>query len=166
MTNKLYTIAETVIAWHDTTGDLGMTLNNLAAGAGQQGAQKDLGAITTPRSGLYGYRATVAFATTPVVSEVVGVFLKTSDGTYPDNDDGVTDLTVSAEDKLRNIMRLKHITVDEAAISVNMVVSGQVYIPADQRYVMPILWNYTADNLVATNDVSRFMLWPIPPELQ
>ena len=42
MANKIYKVDETVITWQDSTGDLVITLNNLAATTGmRQGAVKD-----------------------------------------------------------------------------------------------------------------------------
>ena len=48
MANELYLVRGTPIVWSDTTGDLAMTLNNLVAGAGRVGAQKDWGAGAQP----------------------------------------------------------------------------------------------------------------------
>lgn len=162
MANKIYSVQETAIEWTDTTGDFAMTLNNLAAGAGRQGAVKSLG--TTAKAGTYEWRAYIEFATAPVVDEVLRIFLKTSDGTYPDNDDGTGDIAVSSEDKLRNLIFLGAVVVDEAATGVKMVANGIIDIYA--KDVMPIFWNDTADNLVATNDLSGFILTPVPSEIQ
>lgn len=163
MANKVYQHDETALGpWEDTGTTYTFGLNNLAAGAGRQGDLVDLG--TTARSQWYAWRAWVQFATAPVVGEFVGIFIKTSDGTSPDNDDGTTDAAVSAEDKLRNLTQIGSIIVDEAATSVTMGANGLVWLP--QRYIAPVFWNYTADNLVATNDVSGFSLTPVPPEIQ
>ena len=162
MANEVYILPQTGITWGDTGETNAMTLNNLATGAGRQGAQHDFGA--SARANRYEWRAHVEFATTPVVGEEVRIYLKTSDGTHPDNDDGTGDIAVSAEDKLRNIRLLGIIQVDQAATSVEMVASGDITI--NTRYVMPIFWNGTADNLTATNNTSGFSLTPFPYQIQ
>ena len=164
MANKVYKIDETSITWTDTTGDLAMTLNNLAAGTGRQGAQKDLGAVATARSRRYRWRCIVQQDTAGVVGEVIRVYLKRGDGTYYDNDDGTGDAAVSAEDKLRNCLLLGILQVDEAVADVNISKEGEVEISC--RYVIPIIWNATADNLQATNNVNVFILTPDPDEIQ
>lgn len=162
MVDKVYQIPETAITWQDTGGTNAMTLNNLAAGAGRQGALHDLG--TAAHAHRYAWRAFCQFATTPVVGEVVRIYLKTSDGTSPDNDDGTGDVAVSAEDKLLNLKRIGSIIVDQAATGVVMVASGFVTLP--HRYVGPAYWNDAPDNLVATNNLNGFSLTPMPFEVQ
>ena len=162
MPSKIYINPEATTTWTDATGDLAMTLNNLASGAGRQGAQKDLGSAARPF--WYEWRAFVEFATTPVIGERVDIFLKTSDGTHPDNDDGTGNIAVSNEAKLRNLQYIGSVLVDEAALTVEMVAAGVVQIAA--RYVNPVFWNRTADNLVASNNQSGFVLTPLPFEIQ
>jgi len=163
MPNLVHQNDGTVIGpWDDTDVTYTLALNNLASGAGRQGDQYDFG--TSARADKFAWRAWVRFATTPVVGEIVRIYAKTSDGTSPDNDDGTTDAAVSAEDKLRNLTWLGNIVVDEAATGVTMAASGIVYLP--QRYFQTVIWNDTADNLVATDDLSGFSLTPVPLEIQ
>lgn len=164
MANKVYKVDETAVTWNDSTGATTITLNNLAAGAGRQGDQYDLGAGGTARAYRFMWRFRCRFATAPVVNEMVEVYLKTSDGTRIDNDDGTTDAAVSAGDKRKNLQLLGVCVVDEAATGVDMVCQGVVEIFA--RYIQPVIWNATADNLVATNDLNDFILTPIPDEIQ
>lgn len=163
MANKVYKVDETEIVWKDT-GTPAITLNNLAAGAGRQGAQKDLGAPGTARAYRFAWCFRCQFATTPVLGETVEIYLKRSDGTRIDNDDGTTDAAVSAADKKNNLLSIGVLRVDEAATGVAMVKRGVVEIL--ERYVQPVIWNATADNLVATNDLNDFTLTPIPDEIQ
>ena len=162
MPNLVYQNDETPILWNDTTGATTITLNNLASGAGRQGDIHDFGVAA--RSNIFAWRFFCQFATTPVVGERVGIFWKSSDGAKPDNDDGTTDAAVSAEDKLRNLLLLGNLYVDEAATGVVMATGGLVWLPHEQG--MPVIWNYTADNLVATNDLNGFQLTPTPLEIQ
>ena len=169
MPNKVYQHDETALVWQDT-GDPGggspsvrvLSLYNLATGSGRQGDLHDFG--TGARTQRFAWRAWVQFATVPVVGEAVRIYVKTSDGTYPDNDDGTTDAAVSAEDKLKNLTQIGTIVVDEASTVATMAASGFVLLP--DRYVAPVFWNATADNLKATDDTSGFKLTPVPPEVQ
>ncbi len=163
MANKVYQHDETAVVWTDTTGDLAMTLNDLpASGNGRQGAVKDFGVAA--RADWHAWRAWFKSATTPVVGDIARIYVKTSDGSHPDNDDGTGDIAVSAEDKLLNLFQIGSISVDEAALTVEFVKSGLIWLP--HRYFMPIIWNATDDNFEATNNVSGFSLTPVPRELQ
>lgn len=162
MANLIYVNEETAITWRNSGGSNVLTLTSIAAGAGRQGALDDLGVAA--RSRRYAWRAYVKFATTPVVDEYVGIFLKTSDGTNPDNDDGTGDAAVSAEDKLKNLQFIGSILVDEASTTPTFVASGAVDI--EHRHVAPVFWNYTADALSSTAADHGFDLTPVPSEVQ
>lgn len=146
MTSKAYLLPETLIEFKDSGGDAAFTCTSLAAGAGRQSAQYDFG--TSARPYIFSWRAYVKFSTTPVVGEVIDVYIKTSDGTYVDNDDGTTDAALSAEDKLKNLTRIGFITVDEASTTAPMVASGVVELP--DQYVQVVFFNRTADALSST----------------
>ncbi len=162
MPTKIYVARETPIVWSDTAGDLVMTLNNLAAGAGRVGAQKDFGAGSTADE--FTWRFTGQFETQPVVGETIDIYLSTSDGTEEDGQVGVADAALSAEDKLKNLVFLGSLVVDVATVDIDFTVSGVCRIPT--RYVCPVIFNNTADNLQATNDTGEFTLTAIPPESQ
>ncbi len=139
----------------------------LAAGAGVQSAIHDLGEAAVSR--IYEWRAFVQFATTPVLSETVDVYLKTAGSslastTHPDNDDGTGAIVLSAEDKLKNLHYLGSIVVDEAAANIEMVASGTVEISA--RAFMVVFFNSTADALTTDVDENGFFLSPVPDEVQ
>ena len=157
-TSKAYLLPETAIDWLSSTGDELITLTSLAAGAGRQGALHDFG--TAARAPEFAWRAWVKFAATPVVGEEVMIYWKTSDGTSPDNDDGTGDIALSAEDKLKNLMYLGSIIVDEASTTPLFVSSGDVYLP--QRWGGPVFFNDTADALSATALDHGFSLAPVP----
>jgi len=161
MVNKVYQIDETTITWRASGGTNLFTPTSLAAGAGRQGAYHDLG--TTARAIHYKWRAFIKPGATRVVGEVVRVYLVTSDGTNPDNDDGTGDIAVSAEDKLKNLDQIGSIIIDEDA-AVTMVGHGFVLLP--HRYVAPVFWNATANALSSTAADFGFDLTPVPPEIQ
>lgn len=147
--------------------DAAFEVHNLAAGAGRQSAQYDLGEGAV--AAQYEWRAFVQFATAPVVGETVDIYLKRAGSdaaatTHPDNDDGVAEGAVSAEDKLSNLQWIGCIRVDEAVADVEMVASGEVFIIA--RAVQVVFWNSTADGLTNDVDENGFMLSPVPMEIQ
>ena len=163
MANLVYQNEETAITWLSSTGTNVITLTSLgASGNGRQGALDDFG--TGARALEYVWRAWVIFATAPVVGEVIRIYLKTSDGSHPDNDDGTGDAAVSAEDKLKNLTFIGNIIVDEASATPEHVASGVIAIP--ERHCAPVFWNATADALSATALDHGFSLTPVPMEVQ
>jgi hypothetical protein len=162
MANKSYVARETPVVWKDSGGDLVMTLNNLAAGAGRVGAQKDWGAGSTPK--FYSWRFTCQFETAPVVGERVELYLSTSDGSEEDGQEGVADAALGSTNSLRNMRPIGGLTVSSTDAAHDMTTSGICMI--ETRYVCPVIHNNTADNLKATANVSEFTLTPIPDEIQ
>lgn len=141
---------------------MALTFNNLAASAGRVGARKDLGSGST--SEWYSWRLTVQFDTAPVVGETVEIYLSTSDGTEEDGQVGTADAALGSSNDLANLKLIGILTVTSTDADHDMTASGICRIPT--RYVSPVIYNNTADNLQATNDVSKFVLVPIPPEIQ
>lgn len=161
MANLIYMNEETALEWSSTATNT-LTLTSLATDAGRQGQLHDFGVAA--RSRLFAYRAWVKFNTAPVVGDRVDLYIKTSDGTHPDNDDGTGDAAVSAEDKLRNLHPIGSIIVDEASITPEMVRSGTIEISA--RHAAPVFFNKAADILGATATEHGFTLTPVPDEIQ
>lgn len=161
MANKIYQATETAITWLASGGTATFTPTSLASSAGRQGAHHDLG--TSSRARLFEWRAWIKPGGTRVVGEGVRVFLKTSDGTNADNDDGTGDIALSSADKLRNLLQLGTIVIDENA-AVPMSIHGQVEITS--RYVAPVFFNGTANALSSTAGDFGFSLTPVPDEIQ
>lgn len=153
----VFLVRGTPVVWGDTAGDLVLLLNNLAAGAGRVGAQKDWGTGAQPDE--YNWRFTCQFETEPVVDETIDLYLSTSDGTEEDGQVGIIDAALSAENKLKNLMYIGSLTVDVATVDIDFTASGVCRIP--ERYVCPVVFNNTVDNLQATNDTGEFTLTPI-----
>ena len=147
--------------------DVAFEVHNLASGAGRQSAQYDRGVGAT--SAWFEFLGFVQFATAPVLTETVDIYLKYS-GTsasataHPTNDDGTGESAVSAEDKLNNLQWIGSILVDEVIADIEMVVRGTVFIPA--RAFQVIFWNASADGLTNDVDENGFALTPIPDEIQ
>lgn len=150
----------TAIDFVASGGDAVLTLTSLASDAGRQSAEYDRGAADL--DSLYEWRAYCKFATTPVVGETVDIYLKTSDGTHDDNDDGASDAALSAEDKLKNLQLLGSIVVDEASATPEFSASGTTTINA--RYIQVVVENSTADAFSATAADHGVILTPIIPK--
>lgn len=161
MPNFIYLNDGTAIVWAASGGDELFTPTSLAASAGRQGAHHDFG--TAARARRWAWRAWIKPGATRTVGQEVQVWWKTSDGTHPDNDDGTGDIAVSAQDKLRNLMFLGTIQIDENA-AVEMVASGTLDI--DHRYGAPIFWNASSNSLSTTAADFGFSLTPIADEIQ
>ena len=161
MPNLIKLNEETAVTWRSTGGTELFTPTSLAAGAGRQGALHDFGVVA--RSDRFAWRAFIKPGATRVVDEVVEIYLKTSDGTHPDNDDGTGDIAVSNINKLKNLHPLRPIIIDENA-AVDMVASGVVFLGA--RWVSPVYWNATANSLSTTAADFGFDMVPIPLEVQ
>lgn len=162
MANLIYVNRGTSIVWSDTAGDLAMTLKNLTAGAGQVGAQKDLGAGSTPE--WFTWRLTVQFDSAPDVGETVEVYISTSDGSEEDGQEGTTDAPLGASDSLKNMDLVGLLVVTSSDASHDMTASGICRIPT--QYFQPVVYNNTSYNLRNTDDTSELTLTPIPSEVQ
>lgn len=164
MANLIYQNEGAVITWKDSTGDHDFTLQNLAAGAGRQGAIHDFGVGARSQQFEWRLALTAGFETQPVVSEFLGIYVKTGTGTSADNDDGTGDIAVSAEDKLKNLSRIGTLIVDEAIVDIPIAKSGFILLPS--RFFMPLVWNFATDNLQDTANTTIFTLTPVPFEAQ
>lgn len=162
MTSKLAQVEETAITFLASGGTVIFTPTSLATVSGRQSAQHDFG--VSARTYEFAWRAFIQFSTTPVVGETIDIYIKTSDGTHVDNDDGTGDLAVSSIDKLNNLTYIGSITVDEAATAVEMVKSGVITLR--QRFAQVVFFNSTVDTLSSTAADNGFILTPIPSQGQ
>lgn len=166
MPNKLYTIEETTITFGGAVGDdVAWSIEAVTNNNGRQSALHDFGARTTAKSSRFKYRLKTQFQATPTLGAALDLYLKTSDGSSPDNDDGTGDAAVSAIDKLKNLHFLDSVIVDEAAANIVTVVSGTIF-NLDQRHVAIVGWNTSGATIHATDSNSQFSLTPQPEEVQ
>lgn len=163
MANKQYVARETSIQFTDSSGDIALTLNNLAAGAARISTQKDLGAGSTP--GLFTVRGVMEFDSAPAQGEVVDIYISTSDGTDPDGQEGVTDAAVGDVGSLDNMMFVGSVVCTTATVDHQFTASFTV--PISTRYYSIVVYNRSAaDNLQATANTSWVIVTPVPPEIQ
>jgi len=161
-TSKAYYLPETKSTFLASAGTVVHTLTSLGTLAGRQSAQLDFGSGAV--AFMFRWRAWVKFATAPVVGEVIDYYIKTSDGTHLDNDDGTGDAAVSDIDKLKNLRYIGSITVDEASNTPEFSASGTVAI--FEQIVQIVAWNATADALSSTASDMGFYLEEIPMQGQ
>lgn len=165
MANKVLAQQETSLTWTDTGGDYALDLGSLAAAAVRAGTEGDLG--TFPNSRLYRWKLVIdGFDTAPVVGETVDLYLAFSeDGTQATRDgdlsgtDGASSTVV-----LPNLLFLGSASVQTTTAADELVTSGVVSISS--RYVTPVVHNNTADALLGTSDAHKFILTPVPDEIQ
>lgn len=161
MANFIYENEGTAITFASSGGDVTWTPTTLGAAAGRQSAHYDFGVAARARR--YVLRVWFKPGGTRVVGERVEIYIKTSDGTHPDNDDGATDLAVSSIDKLRNLKPVGVIQIDENA-AVEMVGTWDIELSA--RYVALVMWNATANALSTTAGDFGASLTPVADEVQ
>lgn len=162
MANKIYRAIETAITFRDSGGDVVMTLQNLAAGAGRVSARYDRGAGSLAR--LHEVMAVIQMETAGVVGEVVEIYLFQSDGTYEDGTVGSSDAALTS-DKRQNGMPIGAVKVDTTSTATNIIARFQD-VPISSRYYSIGVWNATADNLEDTANASRVIVTPMPDEIQ
>jgi|SRR6185503_2475151 len=165
-TSKQYAIDETTIIFGGEVGDdIAWGCAALANGAGRQSSLKDLGAGTTARSDRFHYRIkSDGWQATPAIPNTLDIHIKTSDGTTPDNDDGLTDAAVSAIDKLLNLDFIDEIVCDEAAANIPAATEGYLFIP--QRHVGFVAWNRGGSALKNSTASVKLYLTPRPLQQQ
>ena len=159
--SKILQPQETAVTWQSSGGTELFTPTSLGAAAGRQGAHHDFTTASVARR--FAWRAFHKPGATRVVGEVMRIYLKTSDGTRHDNDDGTGDIAVSSVDKLRNLDQIGSIIIDENA-AVEMVGHGEVTLL--HRYGAPVFWNATANSLSASATDFGFSMTPVPDENQ
>lgn len=165
MANKVYAAQETSLTWTDTGGDYALDLGSLAAAAVRAGGEGDLGAF--PNSRLYRWKLVIdGFDTAPVVGEAVDLYLAFSEDATQATRDGDLSGTDGASSTvvLPNLMYIGSAVVQTTTAADELVASGEVSISS--RYVTPVVHNNTADALLGTSDAHKFILTPVPDEIQ
>lgn len=165
MANKLYKVDETTIVFGSEVGDdVAWTTESVGTGTGWQSELHDQGVGSTARAQRWMYRFYCQAVATPTLGLGCQLYLKTSDGTHADNDDGTSDIAVTAIDKLSNLTFLKSAICDQAAANIEFVCKGRILIP--ERHFGVVLWNALGSDL--TSDVSEIKaeFTPIPDEIQ
>jgi hypothetical protein len=163
MPNKIYRAVETAITFRDSSGDVVITLQNLAAGAGRVSARYDRGAGSLAQ--LHEVTAVVQFETAAALGEAVEIYLFQSDGTYMDGTLGTADAALGT-DKRKNGMLIGAVIADTVSTATD-IIARFVDVPISSRYYSIGVWNASAgDNLENTANASRIIVTPQPPEIQ
>jgi hypothetical protein len=122
MANKVYRAVETAITFRDSGGDVVITLQNLAFGAGRVSARYDRGAGSLAQ--LHEVKAIVQFETAPALGESVEIYLFQSDGTYMDGTLGTSDAALTS-DKRRNGMLIGSVLADTTSVTTDIIATFQ-----------------------------------------
>jgi len=164
MATKVYSAIETPVTFTDSTGDVAITLANLAATTGMRvSARYDRGAGSLPA--LHTVQVNMAFETTPVFGESVYIYISSSDGTQEDGQVGASDAAVASAYQLQNMMIVGALTVDVQAADTLMTATFH-NVPILTRYFSVAVHNATADNLQNDANASSIVVTATPPESQ
>jgi hypothetical protein len=163
MPNKIYRASETPITFRDSGGDVVITLQNLAFGAGRVSARYDRGAGSVAK--LHEVTGVFQFETAPALGEAIEIYLFESDGTYMDGTLGTSDAALSS-DKRRNGMLIGAVIADTTSVTTDIIARFKD-VPITSRYYSIGVWNASAgDNLENTANASRVIVTPMPDEIQ
>lgn len=126
----------------------------------------DFGYDAAAAATLFTWRIFCKFATAPPVDETVQVYWKSGDAAlaHIDNDDGTGDAALSNTDKLKNLLLLGMIVIDENSATPEFSASGKFVLPDIQG--APVILNSTADLFSSTAADHGFDLTPTPHEIQ
>lgn len=161
MPNKVYTAPETAVVFQESGGNVVITLLNMLTGVGRVSARYDKGTGSQPS--WWHWAATFQLDTTPVVGELINLYVALSDGTLEDGDVGTADAAI-LEPVLANLHFIGSVVVQVATATVDFRASGFIYIPT--RYFSIAVFNKTADSLENTANVNTISMTPIPDEIQ
>lgn len=160
MANEFYIKHGSEIVFGSEVGDdVAWTIENIANAAGRQSSFYDQGAEGTARPLFWQYRIFTQAQATPTVGNQLRCFLKTSDGSHPDNDDGTTDAAISSINKLLNLTTLHSPTVDEAAADTMFVNKGMLPIP--HRYFGVAGWNAMGSSITNDDTETKAIFTPL-----
>lgn len=164
MPNKIYRAVEAAITFRDSSGDVTLSLNDLAFGAGRVSARYDRGADSRAR--LHEIKAIVQAKTSGfAIGDAIEIYLFQSDGTYMDGTLGTSDAALTS-DKRRNGLLIGAVIADTTSSATDIVATFQD-VPISSRYYSIGVWNASATrNLNNSANTSRVIVTPMPDELQ
>lgn len=154
-------LRDTPIVFQDSSGDVAITLANLAADGARVSARYDLGAGATP--GDFQFRATFRSETTPVFNESFDLYIAESDGTLEDGDVGTADAAVLTP-VLPDLHYIGSVVVQIETADTDHRASGVFRVAS--RYYSLVVHNNTADGLKNTANVNTITVTAIPPQMQ
>lgn len=161
--SKIYRASETPIVFRDSGGDVVLTCQNLAFGAGRVSAQYDRGAGSKAK--LHEVIGVFQFETAAALKEVVEIWLFQSDGTYVDGNVGTTDAALVSAKRDNGIL-IGAVIVDTISTATD-IIGRFADVPITSRYYSIGVWNASAgDNLENTANASRVIVTPMPDEIQ
>lgn len=163
--NKIYVNPETAITFGDSaqSPSATITLANLATVTGRVSAQYDRGAGA--HATCYAWRFTSSLTGTNVVGATIDVYMATSDGTNTDGQVATTDTALASSNVLPALQRLGSLIVTQTTTNTNMTSSGDFYCTSS-RYLSLVIYNATTLSMQNSTSVHKFVLTPVPLEIQ
>ena len=161
--SKQYVAPETGVVFTDSGGGGNVVLpfRAVGPGAGRYSDRYDKGAGSKAANWTWHCQLSLTGANT--AGQTLDLFVSWSDGTYADGTLSTSNGTLLT-DKRRNLKRIGQLVVDQASSNVNMVGSGQVFIPT--RYFSVAFWNNTSLTTQDLATVHKCVFYPVPPEMQ
>jgi hypothetical protein len=142
------------------------TLTGLPAGQGRLSAQHDRGAGAGPS--LWEMRCRISLTGSNTTGQSLELYIATADGTTTSDVDGglgTADAALTAADKVRNLLFVGTLIVDQATTNTTMVASFRgIYLP--QRYFSLVIWNNTVLAAEASTTKHRCEMTPVPYQMQ
>jgi hypothetical protein len=152
----------TPITWAASGGTRLITLASLPTGAGQIGQQYAKGAGV--QADRYRWRFRFKLPTIATLGRGAILYLATAHdaATAVDGDLGQVDAAVPTRDRVRNLVTVGVVQVDEVNASRFFTGSGVIDIPA--AYFSPVVWNDTGVAFSATATDMALSFTPVAPE--
>jgi hypothetical protein len=161
-----YTLPGTQVVFADTGGTVTFTQSNKATNTGQISAQYDKGAGAQPS--LWEMRCFLSFTGTLTAGQVASYYIATADTNAATNVDGtlaITNTALTAVDKLRNLLPVGNLLIDQTVQNTTMVASFRnIYLP--QRYFSIVMWNFTSISTETSTTKHKCIMTPVPPQMQ
>jgi len=159
--NLIYLKPGTPIVAKDSGGDIAITSQALAFGAGRVSAQYDRGAGAKAK--LHEICVVCQWAASPVVGNALNVYLLESDGTFVDDNVGTSNAALSVEP----VSGFVGAVIAKTASGATNFIARFRDVPLTQRYFSVAIWNASATtNLQNTANVTCITITPNPDEIQ
>ena len=163
--NKIYVTPESAITFGDSaqSPSATITLANLATVTGRVSAQFDRG--TGAHAACYAWRFTSSLSGTNVVGATIDLYIATSDGTNTDGQVSTSDSALAGSNVLLALQRLGSLAVTQTTTNTNMTSSGDFFCTAS-RFLSLVVYNATTLSMQNSTSVHKFVLTPVPLEIQ
>lgn len=164
-----YGVLGPVVTFADTGGNVVFAQSNKATNTGQISDIYNKG--TGAQVDRWELRCTISLTGTHTMGQVISYFIATrpNNTVVADGDGGLptsgAPLTSGQLDKLRNLMPVGNVVVDQITAGTSMTASFRnLYLP--QQYLQLVMWNNTAISTETSTTKHKCVLTGTPPQMQ